>query len=175
MKKSATKKSISIPSKSKTITFDKFMDKNYGKTGTKKRVLNDKKIEKIEAKLVKENSIKDKVVKPSFDEIALDKDLRKVLKKHDINTACLIAYIPTGKNKAKRIVSTFNPNQEEENSLLDSMMNLLNKINLVSGDIDAICQLVDIAKANEKQVADLNEGKHLSKKEKGIMAKKTVD
>lgn len=143
MKKTAAKKGISVPTKYQSITFDEFMDKNYGKTGTKKRILNDKKIEKIEAKLVKEYSIKDKVVKPSFDEISLDKDLRKVLKKYDINTACFIAYVPTGKNKAKRIVSTFNPKQEEENLLLDSMMNLLTKINLTSGDINAISYLID--------------------------------
>jgi len=144
MKNSNQKKAISIPSKSKTITFDKFMNENYGKVGTKKRALNNEKLEKVEAKLVKEHTIsKNKIVKPSIDEIAFDKDLRKVLKKHNINIGCFIASIPKGKNKVKRIISTFNPNQEEENLLLDSMMNLLTKINLTSGDINAISYLID--------------------------------
>lgn len=121
MKKTATKKSIKIPNKSKIIQF-----------------------EKVEAKLVKEKaSTKDKIVKPSMDEIAFDKDLRKVLKKYDITVGCFIASVPKGRNKVKRIVSTFNPNQEEENLLLDAMMNLLTKINLTSGDIDAISYLID--------------------------------
>ena len=150
MKKTSAKNSIKIPSKSKTIKFEKAKPKPS----------------------LKKYPAKKKVIEPSFDEVSLDKDLKKVLKKYNITNACFIASVPTSKNKAKRIVSTFNPNQEEEeNALLDSMMNLLNKINLVSGDIDAICQLVDIAKANEKQVADLNEGKHLSKKEKEKMLK----
>jgi hypothetical protein len=144
MKKKETKKTISIPSKSKTITFDKFMEKNYGKTGSIKRALNDKKLEKVEAKLIKEKTTyKDKTVKPSVDEIAFDKDLRKVLNKYGITIGCFIASVPKPRNKVKRIVSTFNPNQDEENSLLDSMMNLLTKINLTSGDIDAICQLIE--------------------------------
>lgn len=150
MKNTSAKKSIKIPSKSKTIKFEKANPKPT----------------------LKKYPAKNKVIKPSFDEVSLDKDLKNVLKKHGITSACFIASVPTGKNKEKRIVSTFNPHQEEENALLDSMMNLLNKINLVSGDIDAICQLVDIAKANDKQVAsELNEGKHLSKKEKEKMLK----